>query len=366
CGVSSLRSRSSWLDPTPNCSPPKPPYNWGLVRPPNQPWPLLVAGTITRDDVRTPMGVNTDGLGGSATYFTLAARLFAPVSVVGTAGPDFMQAFEEAMRGTGADLRSVVPSALPTYRWHAEHDYETGTTRNERSDQGAYRGFTPVLTADQRKARIVFLGSMEPRHQMRVLEQLEAPWLVAGDTMKLYIREEPAALEPVLQRLDYLFLNASEAMALAKVDTIEEASEQLRHRFTLRGLVIKEGPKGATLYRHGDEIHLPALPVDPPTDPTVGGAAITAGGQLKARFVIHAASMRLGGSTSAESLRRSTRRSLELASERRLRSMAFPAVGTGIAHFPLDDCARIMIEEVVRHAAHDTSLNDVRFVLFGD
>ena len=118
---------------------------------------------------------------------------------------------------------------------------------------------------------------MEPRHQMRVLEQLDDPWLVAGDTMKLYIREQPEALEPVLQRLDYLFLNASEAMALAKVGTIEEASDQLRHRFTLRGLVIKEGPKGATLYRHGDDIHLPALPVDPPIDPTGAGDAVAAG-----------------------------------------------------------------------------------------
>ena len=247
------------------------------MTPSPQPWRLLVAGTITRDDVRTPMGVNTDGLGGSATYFSLAARLFAPVSIVATAGPDFMAAFETAMDGSGADLRSVVASELPTYRWFAEHDYETGTTRNERSDQGAYRGFSPVLTPDQRRTPIVFLGSMEPRHQLRVLEQLEHPWLVAGDTMKLYIREQPDALEPVLQRLDYLFLNASEAMALAKVDTIEAASAQLRHRFRLRGLVIKEGPKGATLYRQGEDIHLPALPVDPPIDPTGAGDAVAAG-----------------------------------------------------------------------------------------
>src|SRR5260370_28744915 len=113
------------------------------------------------------MGVNTDGLGGSATYFTLAARLFAPVSVVGTAGPGFMHAFQAAMKGTGADLRSTVTSELPTYRWFAEHDYETGTNRHQPSDQGAYPGFTPVLPPDPRKARIVFLGGMEPRHQRR-------------------------------------------------------------------------------------------------------------------------------------------------------------------------------------------------------
>src|SRR5436305_2437820 len=106
---------------------------------------------------------------------------------------------------------------------------------------------------------------MEPRHQMRVLEQLDDPWLVAGDTMKLYIREQPEALEPVLQRLDYLFLNASEAMALAKGGTIEEAWDQLRYRFGMRGLVIKEGPKGATVYRYGCDIHHTAFPVYPRT-----------------------------------------------------------------------------------------------------
>jgi len=74
---------------------------------PHEPWRLLVAGTITRDDVRTPMGVNTDGLGGSATYFSLAARLFAPVSIVATAGPDFMPAFVAAQRDTGSEPRAT-------------------------------------------------------------------------------------------------------------------------------------------------------------------------------------------------------------------------------------------------------------------
>ena len=96
----------------------------------------------------------------------------------------------------------------------------------------------------------------------------------------------------------------------------------------------------------------------------VGDAAITSGGNLKARYVIHAASMRLGSRTSADSLRQSTRRSLEIAREKGLRSIAFPAVGTGIARFPLDECARIMVDEVIAHASTRSSLEEVRFVLF--
>ena len=128
-------------------------------------------------------------------------------------------------------------------------------------------------------------------------------------------------------------------------------------------LILGGGVAGAIARRGGPAIQAECHAIGPIDD---GGAAITGGGQLKARFVVHAASMRLGGRTSAESLRSSTRRSLELASERGLRSIAFPAVGTGIAHFPLDDCARIMLEEVATHAAQGSSLKEVRFVLFGD
>jgi len=96
----------------------------------------------------------------------------------------------------------------------------------------------------------------------------------------------------------------------------------------------------------------------------VGGAAITTGGKLRARFVIHAASMQLGGETTARALRTSTAHSLRIAAERGLRSIAFPAVGTGIAGFPLSECAQIMLGEVVEHLKGPTSLEKIYFVLF--
>jgi len=96
----------------------------------------------------------------------------------------------------------------------------------------------------------------------------------------------------------------------------------------------------------------------------IGGAAITSGGKLRARFVIHAASMQLGGETTARALRTSTAHSLRIAAERKLRSIAFPAVGTGIAGFPLFECAQIMLREVAEHLKSPTSLEKVHFVLF--
>ncbi|HVA95961.1 MAG TPA: macro domain-containing protein [Candidatus Dormibacteraeota bacterium] len=96
----------------------------------------------------------------------------------------------------------------------------------------------------------------------------------------------------------------------------------------------------------------------------IGGAAITTGGNLRARYVIHAASMQLGGETTERALRTSTAHALRIASEKQLRSIAFPAVGTGIAGFPLPACARIMLREVAAHLRTSTSLEKVYFVLF--
>ncbi len=98
----------------------------------------------------------------------------------------------------------------------------------------------------------------------------------------------------------------------------------------------------------------------------LGGAAVTTGGNLKALYVIHAASMRLGGRTTADSLRQSVRNTLERAEEKAFKSIAFPAIGTGVAGFPMEECARIMIEEAQTHLKSRTSLEDIYFVLYDD
>jgi len=98
----------------------------------------------------------------------------------------------------------------------------------------------------------------------------------------------------------------------------------------------------------------------------VGGAAITTGGNLKARHVIHAASMQLGGRTSSQSLRSSTAHALRIANQNGLKSVAFPAIGTGIAGFPLRECAEIMFRETAKHLEGPTSLEKVYFVLFDE
>ncbi len=128
-------------------------------------------------------------------------------------------------------------------------------------------------------------------------------------------------------------------------------------------LQLGAGVAGAIRRRGGEEIQREC---DEIGSIPVGYAAITGGGKLKARHVIHAASMQLGGRTTAATLRNSVAHSLRIAAERGLKTIAFPAVGTGIAGFSMEECASILLEEAIRNLKNETSLEKIYFVLFDD
>jgi O-acetyl-ADP-ribose deacetylase (regulator of RNase III) len=139
----------------------------------------------------------------------------------------------------------------------------------------------------------------------------------------------------------------------ANVDAIVNAANN--------DLILGGGVAGAIRTRGGPSIQEECNRIGPVR---IGEAAITGAGRLTARYVIHAASMRLGGHTTESSLNDSTRNSLLRAEEANLRSIAFPAIGTGIAGFPLDRCARIMLSAIRGHLQTGGSLERVEFVLY--
>ena len=99
----------------------------------------------------------------------------------------------------------------------------------------------------------------------------------------------------------------------------------------------------------------------------VGGAAITTGGHLKAKYVIHAVGPQMGEGDEDRKLADATRNSLALAHDKGLTSIAFPAISTGIFGFPKDRCARIMLRTAAdRLKEEDTSLKKVIFCLWGE
>jgi O-acetyl-ADP-ribose deacetylase (regulator of RNase III) len=138
------------------------------------------------------------------------------------------------------------------------------------------------------------------------------------------------------------------------VDAIANAANtQLMHGGGVAGAIRRAG--GPEVQRESDE----KAPIE------LGEAVETTAGDMPARYVIHAATMELGGPTSAEIIGRATESTLAKADELGCRSLALVAFGTGVGGFPISDAARIEVEEVIRHLEPGNPLERVVFAVFG-
>src|SRR5215212_8601206 len=139
------------------------------------------------------------------------------------------------------------------------------------------------------------------------------------------------------------------------VDAIANAANtDLRHGGGVAGAIVRAG--GRSIQDESDR----AAPIG------LGEAIATGAGELPSRWVIHAATMHLGGPTSDEVIRRATASTLDTADELGARSLGLVAFGTGVGGFPVEDAARIEVEEVRRHLDAGSALERVVFAVRGD
>ncbi len=245
-------------------------------------WDIAVAGTLHVDDISTPAGDAPGLLGGSAVYFALAAARSATVHVNGIVGTDHAAAFLELLRGPRVTTDGLVVSELPTFRWQARHDFDRWVAVDTFSDEGCDPSWRPRLAAEAARAEVLFLASMRPALQREVLAQSGAR-LVGADSMTDYTGPEREAVREVAHASDLLFLNRSELASLtgAPITTWREEAIAMCGVGRLRAVVVKAGPKGASLVTAGGVISLPAASAGQVVDPTGAGDAL-AGGFLAA------------------------------------------------------------------------------------
>ncbi len=128
-------------------------------------------------------------------------------------------------------------------------------------------------------------------------------------------------------------------------------------------LWLGSGVSGAILKKGGDRIQKECNAIGPID---LGEAAVTSGGNLKAKYVIHAASMDFENPTTEESLYDSIKNCLLRAEELEVKSIAFPAIGTGVGEFEIQDCAELMLGELLLRLKHNASLEKIEIVLYDE
>jgi sugar/nucleoside kinase (ribokinase family) len=237
---------------------------------------LLVVGSVALDSVFTPFGETADALGGSAVYFSVAAAILHPVRVVGVIGSDYPVGALECLAPRGIDWSGVERAEGESFRWKGRYSYDLQSRETLETRLGVFAEFDPRLPPAWRDAKYVFLGNIDPALQQSVLRQVTAPRLVVCDTMNYWITSRKPELLALLEKVDVLLVNDSEARELSGDWNIHRAGRWiLAHGPSW--VVIKQGEYGALLLEEGRTFFVPAFPLEEVFDPTGAGDAFAGG-----------------------------------------------------------------------------------------
>jgi sugar/nucleoside kinase (ribokinase family) len=242
---------------------------------------VLVVGTVAFDSIETPFGSAERILGGSAAYFALAASVFTPVRLVGVIGRDFPEEYIELFTQRKIDIAGLQKEQGETFHWRGRYHEDVNVRDTLELHLNVLAGFVPRLPESYRDAEYVFLGNIDPLMQAEVLNQIRAAKLVVCDTMDHWIRESPEELRKVLNRIEILVINDSEAKLLSGYNNIVQAARAIL-KMGPKVVLIKRGEYGVLQFSDGSVFATPAYPLEEVFDPTGAGDSFAGGflGQL--------------------------------------------------------------------------------------
>jgi sugar/nucleoside kinase (ribokinase family) len=210
---------------------------------------LLVVGSMAFDSIKSPFGEVERVIGGSATYFSLAASYLTPVRLVSVVGTDFPKGTLDMLSARGVDLQGLKVADGITFHWKGFYEYDLNIAHTVKTDLNVFENFAPVLPASYRESLYVFLGNIDPKLQLDILAQVRKPKIVALDTMNFWIEKSPELLREVIRSVDIVVINEAEIRELTGEFNLVKAARNLMRMGPGR-VVIKRGEYGV-LYLSG-------------------------------------------------------------------------------------------------------------------
>lgn len=238
---------------------------------------ILCVGTLAIDSVETPVGKRERVLGGSASYFSYAASLFAPVRLVGRVGSDWPPEYTRILQEHGVDWRGVTHDSLAkSYFWRGRYhaDYQDRDTLE--IEMHGFDRYDAVVPESFRRSDIVFLAAAIPSVQRKVLEQCGDSKFIFADTVDMWIETTRSDLLEVLARVDGLLLNDAEARQLTGLSGGYQAAQAIR-KLGPKWVVLKKGEHGCLVVGPEVTLAFPAFPTASLVDPTGAGDSFAGG-----------------------------------------------------------------------------------------
>jgi sugar/nucleoside kinase (ribokinase family) len=255
---------------------------------------ILVVGSVAFDAISTPFGKVDRCIGGSATYFSVAASFFTEVDVVAVVGDDFGEEEQSVFKGRNINLDGLQRVAgEKTFFWSGEYGFDLNVAKTRDTQLNVFADFKPQLNERQRGADILFLANIQPELQLDVLRQCDRPRLVALDTMNLWINIAKDALTRVFSDVDLIVINEAEVRQYTNEANLVKGARQIL-ALGPTTLVVKRGEYGVMMITKDAVFAAPAYPLETVFDPTGAGDTFAGGflGYLASRREISDKEMR--------------------------------------------------------------------------
>jgi len=237
---------------------------------------ILVVGSVAYDTVETPREKRERQLGGSASFFSIAMLGRGEVRCVGVVGEDFRQEDLDLLSARGADVSGIVRQAGKSFHWSGRYHDDMIERDTLATELGVFAEFQPEIPPAWKNSDYLFLANIHPALQAHVLDEMNAPKLVALDTMNLWIETTPHELAAILKRVDVLLVNDSEARQLTGQRSLARAAAAMREMGPGR-VIVKKGEHGALFFGRDGVLAVPAIILDDVIDPTGAGDCFAGG-----------------------------------------------------------------------------------------
>jgi len=238
---------------------------------------LLVVGSVAFDTVETPFGKAERVLGGSASFFSMAASFFTKVRIVAAVGDDFPDEHIKLLEGHGIDCTGVEHVAGKSFFWEGSYSGDMNSAETKSVELNVMGDYHPKVPENFLSTTYCFLANCAPSMQLEVLDQLTASELVVCDTMNHWIDNNRDEVEKVFARVNGVVLNDGEARMFSKTENLPAAAKGILECGP-EFVVIKKGEHGAMLVTKESYFYVPAYPTQKVVDPT--GAGDSFGGGL--------------------------------------------------------------------------------------
>ena len=238
---------------------------------------ILAVGSIAFDSIKTPNGNRDKIIGGSCTYFSVAASHYTEVSIIGVVGNDFQKQHWDLFKKYNINTQSVTIEDGKTFSWGGEYNHDYSHRETLFTNLGVFENFKPMIKRHFNQP-ILYLGNIQPELQLDVINKVKSPHLIAADSMNLWIDLFPEKVWELISKVNIFMLNDEEAIQLTGKNNLEDIAKE----FLDKGpqiVVIKKGSQGSLVAYNNKMSNVSVVPKTSVYDPTGAGDSF-AGGML--------------------------------------------------------------------------------------